>query len=1370
MSGPLGSSQWMYKSEDFTIDQSFKFDGGSYIQRTPSSTGNRRTWTFSCWVKGAPASGSQTIFDFRDGDGGSSDTLKFQDGTLRFILQDGTNGRLVTNALFRDLSAWYHIVVAEDSTQGTNTNRSKVYVNGTQITSFSGTITYPSQNADSRANWTSADMRIGHSRNPDNSTEELNAYLAEVHHIDGTALTPTSFGETGDYGEWKPKEYSGSYGTNGFYLPFKQDYTVEGFSANTWKGKNSANAISNYIGGVGFSPDIIWQKSRDGTTDHYLWTSFLGWNVDTPLRPNATNGQGLPNWSYDHLTGISADGFSLEGGQYGSAYIDRAEKYVGWCWDMGGAGSATALTSQGGATQSTTQTKFNDYSLAFDNSDDAITAELSEGLGTGDFTVEMWFYPTSLANYDTYISVTRNSNGWNAGTDANGMAVWYNPDSGRILESASGTFAVNNWYHVAYVRFRGTLKVYVNGVEKDSASDSINYSEQTFAIGCMLNSSNGRSEFMGGYLDDVRISKRAVYTEAFNSDNRLPNRRLEADGSTILLVRGDGGGTTFTDYSTEGGGLYANNSNGTITSNVKANTTYGQSIVSYNGNGTAGATVGHGLGTVPEMIIVKRRDGTDNWPVHHANAHASSPEDYHLYLDGTNTATDNHVQFHDTLPTSSVFTIGDNDQVNNSAGEYIAFCFDSVTGYSKFGTYSGSGSAGNAQTLGFKPAFLMLKRTDSTGNWFIQDNARNPSNPVDKSLRANSTAVEDDLSTNYQMTFTDTGFSFSNYGYNESGSTYIYMAFADKREYAYWLDQSGNNNDFTSYNLTESDISVDSPTNNFATMNPLWQSHLRMAYDTGTLSEGNLHMEIEQHGGYWINRPATMASTNLDTYFEVLWTLREGSNALFSVWVGNKLANSAEGYGTFTKYEGDGDVVRYIDSGSGSELFSGDAPVQGDIIGCAVDDTNVKFYLNNVLQTTQAHQISGEDFFCGVMVYENGAGGNCHATVNFGQDSSFGGRKTAQGNQDGNDIGDFYYTPPTGYLALCTSNLAAATVTPSEHFDVALYSGNGSTQNITSLGFQPDFTWIKNREQDDSHQLFDAVRGVTKTLHSNSTAAETTNADTLTHFLSNGFTTGDDVVTNTSGEAYVSWNWKANGSGSANTVGTEDSTVSVNTDAGFSIVAYEGAGGSSKTVGHGLSKAPEIVFIKNRDGTDGWIARTGVIDGSSDFLVLESTGAKNDSGIALPSSTVINLGSGGNDNSSGSSYIAYCFHSVDGYSKVGSYEGNGNDDGPFVYLGFRPRFIIIKTADDIDAWVMYDSERGWRLNSDLRNYVIYPNNDPAETEHGSTSTYAEFMSNGVKLRDDDNLINKSGDTYIYLAFAETPFKYSNAGQYTSSPV
>jgi hypothetical protein len=394
---------------------------------------------------------------------------------------------------------------------------------------------------------------------------------------------------------------------------------------------------------------------------------------------------------------------------------------------------------------------------------------------------------------------------------------------------------------------------------------------------------------------------------------------------------------------------------------------------------------------------------------------------------------------------------------------------------------------------------------------------------------------------------------------------------------------------------------------------------------------------------------------------------------------------------------------------------------------------------------------------------------------NFGQDSSFSGTKTAQGNQDGNDIGDFYYTPPSGFLALCTSNLPAVAVTPSEHFDIALYIGNGSTQNITSLGFQPDFTWIKNRHQPDQHQLFDAVRGVTKTMSSAETTLETTNDDTLTHFLSNGFTTGDDVVTNTNTEYYVAWNWKANGSGSSNTNGSINTTsTSVNTDAGFSISTWTGNATSGATIGHGLSKAPDLIISKQRSGASNWLVYHSAL-GPTYHLSMEVTGPKytgtNIWNDTAPTATVFSVGNNAGVNGNTETYVTYCFHNVDGYSKFGSYEGNAGggyygQDGPFINLGFRPRFIMIKTADDTDAWVMYDSERGWRLNANRRNYLISADVESAETEHGAVKTYAEFFSNGVKIRDDDNLVNQNGYTYIYIAFAEIPFKYANGGFHT----
>jgi len=258
----------MYASgEDaFTIDQSLRFEDGDVPELlfTPSSTGNRKTWTMSLWAKrGSFSSTHQVIFEARDGDSGSSDNIKWENEQLCVILQDGTLGRLKSTAAFRDVSAWYHIVVAVDTTQATNTNRIKVYVNGTQLTSFTGTNTYPSEDDDTRVNWSSSDHQFGNARNPDND-HGLHGYLAEVHHIDGTALTPTSFGETGDYGEWKPKEVSGlTYGTNGFYLSFA------GGGVMSATGGNSTATDGDYKA-ASFTSNGTFTPSADGFVEYLV--------------------------------------------------------------------------------------------------------------------------------------------------------------------------------------------------------------------------------------------------------------------------------------------------------------------------------------------------------------------------------------------------------------------------------------------------------------------------------------------------------------------------------------------------------------------------------------------------------------------------------------------------------------------------------------------------------------------------------------------------------------------------------------------------------------------------------------------------------------------------------------------------------------------------------------------------------------------------------------------------------------------------------------------------------------------------------------------------------------------------------------------
>ena len=341
----------------------------------------------------------------------------------------------------------------------------------------------------------------------------------------------------------------------------------------------------------------------------------------------------------------------------------------------------------------------------------------------------------------------------------------------------------------------------------------------------------------------------------------------------------------------------------------------------------------------------------------------------------------------------------------------------------------------------------------------------------------------------------------------------------------------------------------------------------------------------------------------------------------------------------------------------------------------------------------------------------------------------------------------------TGFLALCTSNLPAVAVVPSKNFNPVIYTGDGSAQDITTVGFQPDFTWIKNRSANDSHQLFDAVRGVTNAIHSDTTAVEGANDDTLTHFLSNGFTTGDDVVTNTNNENYVAWNWKANGSGSTNTAGSVDSTVSVNTNSGFSIVGYT-ATANTHTFGHGLSQAPEFIYHRMRDVAGGgncWLAPLG--SGKS-LRMDETTATGSEAGYwPIVNATLVKPGS----SVSGAietDYIAYCFHSVDGYSKVGTYTGNANADGAFIYTGFKPAFVITKLTSTTSAWNINDNKRD---PSNVVNLTFKANTSDAEN---STMFSCDFTSNGFKMRDGGN--NNAAQTGIYIAFAETPFKYSNA--------
>ena len=332
---------------------------------------------------------------------------------------------------------------------------------------------------------------------------------------------------------------------------------------------------------------------------------------------------------------------------------------------------------------------------------------------------------------------------------------------------------------------------------------------------------------------------------------------------------------------------------------------------------------------------------------------------------------------------------------------------------------------------------------------------------------------------------------------------------------------------------------------------------------------------------------------------------------------------------------------------------------------------------------------------------------------------------------------------------------------PSDYFNTKLYAGNNGTQSITGIGFAPDWVWIKNRDTTDNNVLYDTVRGVQKRLISNNTDAEATKTNGLTAFGSDGFSLGSAGESNDNN--LVSWNWKAGTSftndASGTGIGTIDSTGSVNTDAGFSIISYTGNGSAGATVAHGLGAVPKMIIFKRR-GSGGWnVYHAGI--GNTKSISL-NTDQPTDTDIAYwnnttPTSSVFSLGTSAAGNGNGNSMISYCFAEKQGYSKFGSYTGNGSaTDGTFIYTGFKPAWLVAKRTNDTGAWYTVDNKRD--TFNVTHKWLDLDSSDAENTS--SAALNVDFLSNGFKNRTSNNSRNGSGQSYIYMAFAENPFTTS----------
>ena len=1234
--GAGGGAASFYSQE---IGNSLKFEDGdsSYLSRTPASAGNQKTWTFSAWFKRgninadcmifSASSNSSNLFYLQVRKDSNSNVV-----TVTWRQGSATTRGLTTNAVFRDSSSYYHVVLACDTTQSSASDRLKLYINGSEVTSFSldnrSTI---SQSSDLIVNSANLHTIGAYSYS---LSAYLDGYLAEVNFIDGTQLAASSFGETKE-GIWIPKDPTGlTYGTNGFRLPFTETTTANGFNTVTYSGNGATQSVE----GVGFKPDMVWLKSRSATYDHVITDSVRG--VSTELIPNKTDAEttqsGLDLISFDN------DGFTLKLGT-STSYNNSSQTYVGWCW--------------GGGT--------NDKTYTVTVVSDSGNKYRFDGHGTSSITLELTEGATYTFNYPSGhpLRFSTTSDGTHGGGSEYTTGVTYVSSTQVKITVASGA---------------PTLYYY-----------------------CSLHSG------MGGQIN-----------------------------------------TNTTDAPTH--------AEGTILSRVKPNADYGFSIVSYTGTGS-NATVGHGLGVAPKIIIIKDRGDTSTWIVY-----TEPTGNNNLLVLAGNTAASSTTNFQSTDPTSSVFSISGGGAVGGSSSPYIAYCFADVTGYQKAGTYTGNGSAsGPTVTTGFRPSWVLIKRTDSSGEWIILDTTRDTDGSLNTLLYPSLSNAEGATSLG-GITPSATGFQVTSTlsDVNASGGTFIYLAIADTRDALFTSDASGNSNNWTPNDLQHSDVMPDTPTNGFAVLNG------NTSGGVGTLTEGNL--VYQGASSQWESKIGTIGVSSGKWYYEVNPISGSSTQGIFygiinmsDIYLNSYLGN----YGNTWGYYG----LNGAKYNNASGVSYGATVADGDIVGVAldVDAGTLTFYKNGVSQGVAFSGLSlgggyDQEWFVGLSCY-----GTAKAAINFGQDSSFSGRLVAQGNADDNGKGDFYYAPPSGYLALCNANLPdpaidpAAGNAPEDHFNTVLYTGTNGSQSVTGVGFQPDWVWWKNRSISATHVLMDSVRGANNALYSDLNNAEGSGWSGHS-FDADGFTVDATYSgeTNNNGSSFVAWNWKAGGTGVSNTDGSITSSVSANTDAGFSILTYTGTG-SNATIGHGLDSAPEMIIIKKTSTTANWTVGHFPGLGNGKYQKFNTTDAQitasNVWNSTSPTSSVFSVGTSSATNTSGD-YVAYCFSPKEGYSKFGTYTGNGSSNGPFVYTGFRPAFVIIKNASATEAWHLIDSERS---PHNVANAVLYPNSSAAES-NPLTAANTDFLSNGFKIRAAGGNTNDNNLTYIYMAFAEQPFKYSNA--------
>ena len=761
----------------YEIERSMRFNSGSTVRlsRTPSSAGNQRTWTWSGWIKRGTISTVQDLFAAYDGSSayniiriGSNDQLNFQSNTAAIKL---------TNAKLRDTAAWYHIVVAVDTTSGTAADRVIIYINGVRQTlATDNTVT---QNTDYFFNTTNAHT-IGSYAN--GSSYPFDGYMTEINYIDGTILTPSSFGETNeDTGQWVPKKYAGAYGTNGFFLEFKDN---SGTGA-TQMGKDTSGNGNNWTP-HNISVSSGHYKEEDSMVDTPT-NNFAVLNYIDHDTPTITNGN--LDYSTDAAEDCSST-FGLTSGKWYAEFVcggDGKGSLVGIKNSVANRLDATGANTVCEAVNTNAQYSPNSTAAVTTGgtwtTDDVIGIALDATNKTCDIYKngsKIWGFTSFTISAPYFFAFDRNS--------GSGSDVVHSVNFGQrqFAHTPPTGYKKVCSQNLPEPTIKDGTDHYNTKVYAPDGSASFAVTGVGFQPNLVILKSRNYAEDQQ-VNDSVRGATKGLQTCSDRAETTQTNGLLsfDADGFSVGdLSDYSYNGDSIASWNWLGSGSNTNNTDGTISSTVNVNATAGFSIVSYTGTGSA-ATVGHGLGVAPNVVIVKNRGTGDRiWLVYHSSNKAATGAGHteYLSLNNADESYDDNSAWNDTAPTSTVFSVGTSASSNNSSEGHIAYCWSEVAGYSKFGTYSGTGGEGPFIWTGFKPAFVLFKRTDDTGwNWVIHDNKREDYNGTTAVLLLNDTRAEQTSAASWgEIDFLANGFKHMRSGDgNISSSTNIYMAFAE---------------------------------------------------------------------------------------------------------------------------------------------------------------------------------------------------------------------------------------------------------------------------------------------------------------------------------------------------------------------------------------------------------------------------------------------------------------------------------------------------------------------------------------------------------------------------------------------------------------